>query len=158
VRDSLVNQLLAKIDGVKDMENVLVIGLTNRMDLIDPALIRPGRLEVHVEVKEPNEEGRREILQLHMSGLESSGRLGKGVWEFADVLAMEKNTGGYTGAELAGLVRNAASHAFERSMALGRGEIGIEVGIDDLERALGESAGAAAGGRFKRTLKGILGR
>ena len=46
VRDSVVNQLLAKLDGVKEMDNMLVIGLTNRRDLIDPALLRPGRLEV----------------------------------------------------------------------------------------------------------------
>lgn len=46
VRDSIVNQLLAKIDGVSTMDNVLVIGLTNRKDLIEPAMLRPGRLEV----------------------------------------------------------------------------------------------------------------
>ena len=47
----VVNQLLAKLDGVKELDNVLVIGLTNRRDLIDPALLRPGRLEVHLEIQ-----------------------------------------------------------------------------------------------------------
>ena len=48
---AVVNQLLAKLDGVKELDNVLVIGLTNRRDLIDPALLRPGRLEVHLEIQ-----------------------------------------------------------------------------------------------------------
>ena len=50
IRDSVVNQLLAKMDGVDQLENVLIIGLTNRPELIDAALLRPGRLEVQVEV------------------------------------------------------------------------------------------------------------
>ena len=49
IRDSVVNQLLAKMDGVEQLDNILVIGLTNRAELIDSALLRPGRLEVHVE-------------------------------------------------------------------------------------------------------------
>ena len=51
MRDSCVNQLLSKIDGIQEFGNILVIGLTNRKDLIDPALLRSGRLEVHVEVE-----------------------------------------------------------------------------------------------------------
>ena len=49
IRDSVVNQLLAKMDGVEQLDNILVIGLTNRAELMDPALLRPGRLEVHVQ-------------------------------------------------------------------------------------------------------------
>ena len=49
IRDSVVNQLLAKMDGVEQLDNILVIGLTNRAELIDSALLRPGRLEVHVQ-------------------------------------------------------------------------------------------------------------
>ncbi|KAJ1619285.1 P-loop containing nucleoside triphosphate hydrolase protein [Pavlovales sp. CCMP2436] len=52
IRDSVVNTLLAKLDGVKALPNLLVIGTTNRIDLIDPALLRPGRFEVHVQVRE----------------------------------------------------------------------------------------------------------
>lgn len=53
------------IDGVEALNNILVIGMTNRLDLIDKAVLRPGRFEVHVEVGLPNEEGRREILNIH---------------------------------------------------------------------------------------------
>ena len=54
VRDSVVNQLLAKIDGVKEAPNILVVGLTNRPELLDPALLRPGRLEVQLRVELPD--------------------------------------------------------------------------------------------------------
>ena len=54
IRDSVVNQLLAKMDGVDELDNILVIGLTNRPELIDGALLRPGRLEVQVEVPRPD--------------------------------------------------------------------------------------------------------
>jgi vesicle-fusing ATPase len=54
VRDSCVNQLLSKIDGIKEANNVLVVGLTNRKDLLDMALLRAGRLEVHLEVLAPD--------------------------------------------------------------------------------------------------------
>lgn len=53
------------IDGVDSLNNILVIGMTNRLDLIDTAILRPGRFEVHVEVNLPNEEGRLEILNIH---------------------------------------------------------------------------------------------
>lgn len=58
VSDQVVNQLLTNIDGVEALNNVIVIGMTNRKDLIDEAILRPGRFEVHVEVKLPNAEGR----------------------------------------------------------------------------------------------------
>lgn len=54
-----MNQLLTLIDGVESPKNFLVIGLTNRKDLIDEALLRPGRLEIHVEMFLPSEEGRK---------------------------------------------------------------------------------------------------
>ncbi|KAL7531723.1 hypothetical protein ACHAXR_004195, partial [Thalassiosira sp. AJA248-18] len=65
VRDSVVNQLLAKIDGVKEANNILVVGLTNRPELLDSALLRPGRLEVQLRVELPDRQGRRDILAIH---------------------------------------------------------------------------------------------
>ena len=57
VNDSIVNQLLSKIDGVDQLNNILIIGMTNRKDMIDDAILRPGRLEVHVEIGLPDEAG-----------------------------------------------------------------------------------------------------
>ena len=71
--DNVVNTLLAKLDGVEQLNNILVIGMTNRLDMIDEALLRPGRLEVHVEVSLPDEFGRRQILNIHTSKMRTNG-------------------------------------------------------------------------------------
>lgn len=92
-----------------------VIGLTNRRDLIDPALLRPGRLEVHLEIQAPDEKGRSEILSIHLRKLLSTGRLEQSAWDAVEQLAKEK-TEGWSGAELAGLVRSATSFALQRTI------------------------------------------
>lgn len=67
--DNVVNQLLSMIDGVNALNNILVIGMTNRKDLIDEAVLRPGRFEVHIEVGLPDEAGRQQILKIHTDKL-----------------------------------------------------------------------------------------
>ncbi len=62
---SVVSTILANIDGIKPLNNILVIGITNRKDLIEKAMIRHGRIEVHIEVSLPDEQGRMEILKIH---------------------------------------------------------------------------------------------
>jgi vesicle-fusing ATPase len=125
-----------------------VIGLTNRKDLIDPALLRPGRLEVHLEINAPEEEGRQEILEIHLRKLRNTGRLAEGVWDAIPEIA-KKPTRGFTGAELAGLVRSAASFALERSLEKEGGQDGrqVMVSLSDMERALSEVRPARLGAR-----------
>jgi vesicle-fusing ATPase len=65
------------LDGVNSIDNVLLIGMTNRRELLDEALLRPGRLEVQIEVPLPDRAGRREILKIHFSVLRKKGRLSR---------------------------------------------------------------------------------
>lgn len=67
--------MLSKIDGVEQLNNILVIGMTNRRDMIDEALLRPGRLEVQMEISLPNEAGRKEILRIHTTLMKQHGKL-----------------------------------------------------------------------------------
>eukprot|EP00768_Dysnectes_brevis_P001762 gnl/Dysnectes_brevis/1495_a1693_1697.p1 GENE.gnl/Dysnectes_brevis/1495_a1693_1697~~gnl/Dysnectes_brevis/1495_a1693_1697.p1 ORF type:complete len:741 (-),score=263.99 gnl/Dysnectes_brevis/1495_a1693_1697:120-2342(-) len=105
--DSVVNQLLAKMDGVEALDNLLIIGMTNRKDLIDSALLRPGRFEVHLEISLPDRDGRHQILRIHTASMRESGSLSPDV----DLPALAERTKNFSGAELAGLVRSAASFA-----------------------------------------------
>jgi vesicle-fusing ATPase len=110
VHDTVVNQLLSKIDGVDQLNNILLIGMTNRIDLIDDALLRPGRLEVQMEINLPTEEGRMEILNIHTSSMRDSNRLAKDV----DLSELASRTKNFSGAEIEGLVRSAQSTAMNR--------------------------------------------
>ncbi|GFP52123.1 vesicular-fusion protein sec18 [Trichoderma asperellum] len=116
VGDSVVNQLLSKLDGVDQLNNILLIGMTNRKDMIDDALLRPGRLEVHLEISLPDEEGRLEILKIHTSKMSTNGILDPNV-NFEELAALTKN---YSGAEINGLVKAAASFAFSRHTEVGQ--------------------------------------
>ena len=119
VRDSVVNQLLAKMDGVKQANNVLVVGLTNRPELLDPALLRPGRLEVQLRVELPDALGRRDIFRIHTRQMKEAGGLSKeseGLLEDLGNEGLAARTDKFTDAEIAGLVRSAASFALARSV------------------------------------------
>lgn len=112
VHDTVVNQLLSKIDGVHSLNNILIIGMTNRKDMIDEAVLRQGRLEMHVEIGLPDEFGRVQILNIHTSKMRACGALGQDV----DIPGLAVKTKNYTGAEIEALVRRAASFAFRREI------------------------------------------
>ena len=182
-RNSVVNQLLAKLDGVRALPNVLLIAMTNRRELLDPAILRPGRLEVQIEIKMPDKEGRREIIQIHFGALRNSQRLSyplrcaidgiemdksskeeeaqrgevmrkrdrfkssaknlfkprNNILQRAAVdLADDKYTGGMSGADIAGLARNAGSLALARARKDGTGVNGLLVTLEDVIQALAE--------------------
>lgn len=110
VGDSIVNQLLTKLDGVDQLNNILLIGMTNRKDMIDDALLRPGRLELQLEISLPDEFGRVQILNIHTSKMKENGVLGDDV-NIEEIAKLTKN---FSGAEIAGLVRSATSFALNR--------------------------------------------
>jgi len=115
VGDSIVNQLLTKLDGVDSLNNILLIGMTNRKDMIDEALLRPGRLEVHMEISLPDEHGRIQILNIHTAKVRAMNKLGDDV----DINELGKMTKNFSGAELNGLVKAALSYAFTRHTKIG---------------------------------------
>ncbi|KAE8445181.1 hypothetical protein EG329_013678 [Mollisiaceae sp. DMI_Dod_QoI] len=125
VGDSVVNQLLSKLDGVDQLNNILMIGMTNRMDMIDDALLRPGRLEVHMEISLPDEAGRAQILKIHTSKMRDNNVMDRDV----DVLELAHITKNFSGAEIGGLVKSASSFAFNRHV-----KVGTVAGVsDDIE-------------------------
>jgi vesicle-fusing ATPase len=154
VRDSVVNQLLAKMDGVKEANNVLVVGLTNRPELLDPALLRPGRLEVKLRVELPDLKGRRDILRIHTRQMKEAGGLSRDAEHLIEDLSdvgLAAKSDKFTGAEIAGLVRSAASFALARSIegidnvetngVEGESFLDLEEGkvsVADFQQALGE--------------------
>nr|CDJ95250.1 ATPase domain containing protein [Haemonchus contortus] len=115
VHDTVVNQLLSKMDGVEQLNNILVIGMTNRKDMIDEALLRPGRLEVQMEVSLPDEFGRLQILKIHTSRMREYKKLDPEV----NLEDLAKRTKNFSGAEIEGLVRAAQSSAMNRLVKAG---------------------------------------
>ncbi|WP_256391241.1 AAA family ATPase [Natronoarchaeum rubrum] len=134
VTERVVSQLLTELDGLVENPNLVVLAATNRKDAIDPALLRPGRLDTHVEVPEPDEDGRRAIVEVH-------GR-GKPFADDVDLDALADDLEGYTGADLEAVVREASMLAIrEMAEELGPEEADeradeIVIGADHFERAI----------------------
>ncbi|KAK7062091.1 P-loop containing nucleoside triphosphate hydrolase protein [Favolaschia claudopus] len=122
VGDSVVNQLLSKMDGVDSLNNILIIGMTNRKDMIDEALLRPGRLEVHMEISLPDEKGRFQILDIHTAKMRTNKVMDEDV-DLEELAALTKN---FSGAEINGLIKSATSFAFNRHV-----KVGTMAGISD---------------------------
>src|SRR4051794_33542182 len=99
-REQTLNQLLVEIDGFDVDSGIVVVGATNRPDILDPAVLRPGRFDRHVTVDQPDHEGRRLILALHARG--------KPLAPDVDFDALARRTPGFTGADLANVVNEAA--------------------------------------------------
>jgi vesicle-fusing ATPase len=107
----VVNQLLTNIDGVEALNNIIVIGMTNRKDLLDEAVLRPGRFEVHIEVNLPTTEGREQILRIHTKTLRNNNLLDANC-KIEELARLTKN---FTGAEIEALVKCASSHSISRT-------------------------------------------
>lgn len=140
VGDSVVNQLLSKLDGVDQLNNILLIGMTNRMDMIDDALLRPGRLEVHMEISLPDEHGRAQILKIHTQKMRDNNVMDRDV----DLVELAHQTKNFSGAEIGGLVKSATSFAFNRHVKVGtmagvnEDVVNMKVNYNDFQNALEE--------------------
>ncbi|KAB2388528.1 ATP-dependent zinc metalloprotease FtsH [Actinomadura montaniterrae] len=119
-REQTLNQILTEMDGFSGSEGVVVIAATNRPDILDPALMRPGRFDRQVAVSPPDLDGRVAILRVHTREVPLGGD--------ADILSVARMTPGMTGAELANLVNEAALLAVKREKGA--------VDMDDFQTAL----------------------
>ncbi|MCL1853285.1 MAG: ATP-dependent zinc metalloprotease FtsH [Peptococcaceae bacterium] len=99
-REQTLNQLLVEMDGFSGNEGIIIIAATNRPDILDPALLRPGRFDRQVVVSLPDVRGREEILKVHVQG--------KPLSEDVDLAVLARRTSSFTGADLANLVNEAA--------------------------------------------------
>ena len=100
VTKRVVNQLLTEMDGLEELEDVAIIAATNRPDILDAGLMRPGRFDRHIQVKEPDEEARISICKVHTKGMPLA--------DDVDIKKLAKNTEGYVGADIEAVCREAA--------------------------------------------------
>ena len=108
VTDRVISQLLTEIDGITALQDVVVIAATNRPDMVDPAVLRPGRFDRLIYVPEPGEEGRLQILKIHTKGMP----LTKDV----NLQELAQLTKGYSGADIESVCREAALYALRKDM------------------------------------------
>jgi len=126
VTGRVVNTILAEMDGLEELQSVVVIGATNRPTLVDPALLRPGRFDELVYVGTPDQKGRAQILGIHTAGMPLAGDV--------DLAAIAAQTDRFTGADLEDVVRRAGLNALRRV----GGEV-EQVMAADFAEALGDS-------------------
>ena len=118
-REQTLNQLLVEMDGFGSHEGIIIIAATNRADILDPALLRPGRFDRQVRVGYPDIRGREAILQVHARK--------KPMESTVDFHKIAQSTIGFTGADLANLLNEAALHAAKNNKAL--------IGMEDIEKS-----------------------
>jgi cell division protease FtsH len=119
-REQTLNQLLVEMDGFELKDNIILIAATNRPDILDPALLRPGRFDRQIVVDTPDRKGRKEILEVHAKG--------KPLDKEIDLDVLAAGTPGFTGADLANVINEAALLAARRGHKV--------VGQDELEEGI----------------------
>lgn len=123
-REQTLNQLLVELDGFDDASSTILIAATNRPDILDPALLRPGRFDRHIVVDRPDVNGREAILKVHSKEKKLEGNV--------ELSVLARRTPGFVGADLANLVNEAALLAARR----GKDEIGMDEFEEGIERVM----------------------
>ena len=134
VAERVLSQFLAEMDGVEELRGVLVLGATNRSDLLDPAMLRPGRFDVLVDIPPPEERERRDIFSVHLRGKPTSPKI--------DAAGLAARTEGFSGADIAGVCQRAAMGALRRVVAAAEGgppdETSLKIKPSDFDVVLAE--------------------
>ena len=106
VTENIVSQILTEIDGLEELHNVLIIGATNRLDIVDEAILRPGRFDRIIEVGNPDSKGRKNIFEIHTKKKPLANNI--------DLKKLVEVTDGFSGAEIAAITNRAAIVALKR--------------------------------------------
>ena len=135
-REQTLNQLLVEMDGFGVNEGIIVMAATNRVDILDPAILRPGRFDRQVAVGRPDVKGREEILQVHVKG--------KPLGDDVDLTEVARTTAGFTGADLENLMNESAilaakeKRAYIRQEDINRAFVKIGIGAEKKSRIISE--------------------
>ena len=135
-REQTLNQLLVEMDGFGVNQGIIVMAATNRVDILDPAILRPGRFDRQVAVGRPDIKGREEILQVHSKG--------KPLGDDVDLSEIARTTAGFTGADLENLMNEAAIMAAKEQRAyiiqadINRAFIKVGIGAEKKSRIISE--------------------
>ncbi|KUK04086.1 MAG: AAA family ATPase, CDC48 subfamily, partial [Methanosarcinales archeaon 56_1174] len=125
VTERVISQMLTELDGIEELNDVVVIGATNRPDIIDPALLRPGRFDRMIYVPPPDESARRQIFEIHTRGVPLA--------EDVDFEKLVNQTEGYTGADIAAVCTEAKMLAIREAIEAGKTS---EEDVKDLKVAM----------------------
>ena len=135
-REQTLNQLLVEMDGFGVNEGIIVMAATNRVDILDPAILRPGRFDRQVAVGRPDVKGREELLQVHVKG--------KPLGDDVDLTEVARTTAGFTGADLENLMNESAilaakeKRAYIRQEDINRAFVKIGIGAEKKSRVISE--------------------
>ncbi len=124
VTERVVSQLLTAMDGLEELKEVIIIAATNRPDMVDPALLRPGRLDRLIYIQPPDEEERKKIFEVHLRG--------KPIGEDVDVEELAKRTDGYVGADIEAIVKEAVMSALREFITSGISEEHVKEAIKNI--------------------------
>ena len=151
VGERVLGQLLSEMDGIEELGGVVVLGATNRADMMDPAILRPGRFDLHVEIPLPDAESRAAIFTVHLRG--------KPLQSPPDLGALCEGSAGMSGAEIAAVCQQAALRALRRAIAQGGAqsvpETEVRLTAEDLSAALREGRRAADAERSRTRDKSV---
>jgi transitional endoplasmic reticulum ATPase len=142
VTETVVNQILTEIDGIERLENVIIIGATNRPDILDPSLLRPGRFDRLVLVPMPDKDAREEVFRVHTKGMPLRG---------VNLEELARRTEGYSGADIEAACREAALTSMREDMDAGYVDLRhFERALEEVEPSVTEEEVKSYEQNFKR--------
>lgn len=131
VDDKVLNQLLTEMDGLEEYDNFIIFGTTNRLDMLDEAILRPGRFDVKIKIGRPNLIARKSIIKVQLDGMHKANMLSNDI----NINKIAELTEHYTGADISGVVKNAFSRASKRYI---ENKESIKITMDDILLSLKE--------------------